>query len=60
MNPNKKLKLQLSSKEINMIQTAFIISTIEQMKITNDEKIGLVQIFVGEEEVWDTKEQIQN
>ena len=60
MNPNKKLKLQLSSKEINMIQTAFIISTIEQMKITNDEKIGLVQIFVGEEEVSDSKEQIQN
>ena len=60
MNPNKKLKLQLSSKEINMIQTAFIISTIEQMKITNDEKIGLVQIFVGEEEVSDTKEQLQN
>ena len=60
MNPNKKLKLQVSSKEINMIQTAFIISTIEQMKITNDEKIGLVQIFVGEEEFSDTKEQLQN
>ena len=60
MNPKKKLKLQVSSKEINMIQTAFIISTIEQMKITNDEKIGLVQTFVGEEEVSDTKEQLQN
>lgn len=51
LNPNKKLKLQVSPKDIGMIQTAFVLSTIEQMKITNDEKIKLVQTFVEEEEV---------
>ena len=49
-NSNKKLKLQVSSKDISMIQTAFVISTIEQMKISDDEKISLVQTFVEEEE----------
>ena len=51
LNPNKKLKLQVSPKDISMIQTAFVLSTIEQMKITNDEKIKLVQTFVEEEEL---------
>jgi len=29
MNPYKKLKLQVSPKDIGMIQTAFVLSTIE-------------------------------
>ena len=29
LNPNKKLKLQVSPKDISMIQTAFVLSTIE-------------------------------
>lgn len=60
LNPNKKLKLQVSPKDISMIQTAFVLSTIEQMKITNDEKIKLVQTFVEEEEVPNLNEQQQD
>ena len=36
--------------DFRMIQTAFILSTIEQMKIKENEKLELLKIFIQEEE----------